>query len=98
MHLLLSILSGVAIACAVVAVGIALFPLVSRRPEGQHASRVPASRQWQTVRVSCVVLLLCCRNWVGGVGGWLLLAGVGLLVVWSLVFWLQTRYRLTRAG
>jgi hypothetical protein len=99
MHLLLDILTGAAIACAAVGVGIALFMLMIRHPKGQHADRVPVSSEWWTVRVGCGVIMLSCSHWASGAAAWLLLAvGSWLLVLWNLVSWLRTRYRLTRLG
>lgn len=99
MSLLLDVLTAVAIACGAVGAGLALFMLVSRRPNGQHASRVPASSEWRTVRACCGVILLSVTHWTGGVLVWLLLAvGLWLLLVWDLTSWLRTRYRLTRVG
>lgn len=99
MDLLLDVLTGVAIACAAVGAGLALFMLVIRRSKGQHANRVPASSEWRTVRACCGVILLSVTHWAGGVVVWLLLAaGLWLLLVWNLTSWLRTRYRLTRVG
>jgi hypothetical protein len=92
---LVNVLSWVAIACAAVAVVMAVVLLATQRP----AARSAPSTLWGTVRTGCGVILLVSARWADGVAVWLMLAvGIWLVLAWNLVSWLRMRYRLTRVG
>jgi hypothetical protein len=89
------VLSWAAIGCAAAGVIVSLAMLATGRP----AAHVAPSTSWQTVRTGCGVILLVSARWADGAAVWLLLAaGIWLVLVWNLVSWLRTHYRLTRVG
>lgn len=93
------VLSWAAIGCGAAAAALGLVTLAVRRARGRPADPGVTSMSWRTVRVGCGVILISCMRWTGGVAAWLLPAvGIWLVLVWDLVSWLRTRYRLTRVG
>jgi hypothetical protein len=95
MSSVIDVLSWAAIACAAVAVVMAVVLLATKRPAAHGAP----STLWGTVRTGSGVILLVCIRWTDGIASWLLLAvGIWLVLAWSLVSWLRMRYRFTRVG
>ena len=74
-------------------------PTLADGSASSPTNEIAPSTSWQTVRTGCGVILLVSARWADGAAVWLLLAaGIWLVLVWNLVSWLRTRYRLTRVG